>query len=231
MADRGLLMSMSTSISFIKWQLEPWHISSYFRVSLSELVYLWFLSSMAVGDMTLPTVSFFYVIGWSNKFSIRSVNGSWRIESSLCSFLINCSSRSWSNGTYRHLLLSLSEDIQLWFLRSTTVWDTFLASISFLSVIGLTDPLRIRTVNGSWKLDSCLFALLCDWYNRRWRNGTYLRIFCVIDKYIHLRFYPLMAAECITFTSVPFLIVDGQTDSFSIRFDNGSWGLEPCHFF
>lgn len=119
---------------------------------LSKPIYFCFLLSMSVGDMTLSSACF-SVIGQTNPSRMRSVNGSWRLESFLCPFYVNDQWEPWVMPPSSSLFLS--KPIYFCFLRSMSVEDMTLASVPF-SVIVRTDPSRMRSVNGSWRLASCL---------------------------------------------------------------------------
>lgn len=56
-------------------------------------------------------------------------------------------------------------------------WDISLASVRFISVIGQTDPFRIRSVNSSLRLNWCLCLFLWHWSIDRWSQCTWLSLF------------------------------------------------------
>lgn len=131
---------MSPFYVIYTFEAGAWQKSSSFSVSLSEMIHLRFLRTMAVGDMSHASVPFISVIGRMNPFRIHSVKGNWRIESfSLLPPILSIHWHLQAWFMFPSPCLSLGELILLGFIRTVEAGGLTHVSVPFCVIDTLTD--------------------------------------------------------------------------------------------
>lgn len=110
---------------------------------------------MAVVGIMIHLSVTFYVINRTDLFIIRVDHGNWKHNS--CFPTLVCLS-----DTFMILLVNDN-------------WRHYFCFRPVFYVVGQTDPFRIYSVSGDWRLDSCLYLLLCNWSNCSYNHETCIR--------------------------------------------------------